>query len=275
MSSAAHKVTPPHGDDGQDDHSDHSPQALVRHEKVHNAGAHVEEGEEGEPWLLSYADLVTLLMCFFILFFTLDKTKGGISDPERVKEKLESLIGLDESIIDKRKQTTESAAKKNSTPADKKIVDQVKREMRKIAKELKIVFTIGEAEPGVFEIVILSTNFFNAGRATLTPEGVKLVEGINAQIRSFGEGTTIDIEGHTDGDPLHGKEFPSNWELSSARASSVTRQLVNLGIPQKTMRVIGYADQKPLMQERDERGTPIPAAKKLNRRVTIKVHLPI
>jgi chemotaxis protein MotB len=81
----------------------------------------------------------------------------------------------------------------------------------------------------------------------------------------------IEVEGHTDDSPVSSEQYPSNWELSSARASNVVRYLVAKGFPAHRLRAVGLAATQPKAMNRDAAGTPIPANQDLNRRVVIRM----
>jgi chemotaxis protein MotB len=81
----------------------------------------------------------------------------------------------------------------------------------------------------------------------------------------------ITVEGHTDDMPIGTGQFPSNWELSTARASAVVRYLINNGIPAAKLRAVGYAQVMPKVPNRDVTGRPIPENQAQNRRVVIKL----
>lgn len=85
---------------------------------------------------------------------------------------------------------------------------------------------------------------FSSGRASLEVSGQDLVKKLSAILAQAGG--MISIEGHTDNIPISTAQYPSNWELSSARASMVLRQLATLGLPAARMRAIAYADTKPV-----------------------------
>lgn len=243
----------------------------ARHHKIANHSAHSEDHEEGEPWLLSYADMVTLLMCFFILFFSMDKTKGGISDPERIKSRLESLIGVDSSVMS---QTSSSQQSRRAEQAQK-IRAKLDQDLKKIAKDLKIVFSLATPEPGVLELTFLNSNFFESGQADVTDDGRQALAKIVPRLKGLSGGTIVEVEGHTDSDPVRNGKFPSNWELSSARAAAVARLLINDGVLAKQLKVAGYAEQRPVAVEKDRRGIQDIIAKKMNRRVVVRIIIPL
>lgn len=104
---------------------------------------------------------------------------------------------------------------------------------------------------------------FDSASASLRPEGIALLERL-APVLAQQQGT-ISVEGHTDPAPIRTAQFPSNWELSAARASSVTRFLVQKGLSPERMRAVGMADTHP----RDTNDNPEGRAR--NRRVSVVV----
>jgi len=81
----------------------------------------------------------------------------------------------------------------------------------------------------------------------------------------------LTIEGHSDNLPIKSGNYPSNWELSSARASSVARYFIAQGFPKTDIQVMGLADTRPLAPNTDKAGNSIPANQSKNRRVVILV----
>ena len=247
----------------------HQPEAH-RHKKIANHGAHGEEGEEGEPWLLSYADMVTLLMCFFILFFSINKNKGGVADPEKLKIKLESLIAVELSTPSS---PSSSAANTASSTPDSGRAAKLKQKVKE--ESPKIVFALTTPEPGVTEITFLNADFYESGKAVLTPAGVAALDAVAPRFLSLSPDATIEVQGHTDSSRPVRSPYPSNWELSTARASSIARSLIERGVQPSAIMVSGYGENRPLVPERDARGQLDVIAQRLNRRVVIRVRLPM
>ena len=81
----------------------------------------------------------------------------------------------------------------------------------------------------------------------------------------------IFVEGHTDDSPISSERYPSNWELSAARASLVVRMLENKGFRKDRLSPQGFADSRPILPNRDEAGKPIPDNQAQNRRVVIRI----
>ena len=114
--------------------------------------------------------------------------------------------------------------------------------------------------------------FFASGSAVLSEAGQDILAKLLGTLQaSRFAGYRITVEGHTDDDPIRDPLYPSNWELSSARAASVVRFLVNHGIAAQRLRAAGYADTRPLAPNRDAAGNPIPQNQARNRRVVVEL----
>lgn len=107
---------------------------------------------------------------------------------------------------------------------------------------------------------------FMPASAALTPSGTAVLEGLASALKA--QPHPLSIEGHTDNIPIETARFPSNWELSTARATIVARQLVKLGIAATRIRAIGYADTRPLADNLT------PAGRSRNRRVSLVLQIP-
>ncbi len=117
-----------------------------------------------------------------------------------------------------------------------------------------------------------SAAFFDSGSANLSDAGKAILRGILGPLSAaVAEGYRIRVEGHTDDTPIDTPQFPSNWELSTARASAVVHFFLEQGIPAQRLRAVGYADTEPKVPNRDAAGNPIPANQAQNRRVVIRL----
>ena len=250
----------------------------------HHAKAHPHEEEEGEPWLLSFADLVTLLMCFFILFFSVDKSKGAINDPQRLKEKLEAAIGMDaEVLVPPSAATPDASSPSDSTSTSNMLggtlngeqeAENFAKQMKGFAEKLKVVFGLSTTSSGTLELTFLSLNFFEPGSAVMTASGSKMLERTVPKLLSLDPQTLIEVEGHTDSDPIKSPRFASNVELSLIRAATVARFLENHGVPPRQIKVSGFGPNRPILPEKNELGITNISAKRLNRRVIIRLSQP-
>ncbi len=108
---------------------------------------------------------------------------------------------------------------------------------------------------------------FESGSATLSQEGKQTLENLAPALRKFGKNVRYVVEGHTDNQPIQQSkdQFPTNWHLSASRAISVARQLINMGMNKKQIKVVGLADTEPIASNESADG------RRKNRRVEIIV----
>jgi flagellar motor protein MotB len=124
---------------------------------------------------------------------------------------------------------------------------------------------ISESQDRV-NLVISDHILFAQGSADLKPEGIELLSQLAGMINETE--LNISVEGHTDDVPINNAHFPSNWELSTARATTVTRYLIGDDIAPYRIRAIGYADTRPRANNETSEG------RERNRRVSIILHMP-
>ncbi|MGZ3723174.1 MAG: OmpA/MotB family protein, partial [Bdellovibrionales bacterium] len=192
-----------------------------------NGGGHDEEGDEGgdEIWLISYSDLMTLLFGFFVLMYAFALAKTG-AQVESVKEGVARSFG-----------GSYVAPYKN---LQAKVEDLVIHEPK-----LQDV-SIQKIHDGL-EITFQSGLLFTTGSAEIEGDAKDPMRRMAQLIASNIEDSDIMVEGHTDDVPIHNEYFPSNWELSGARASAVVREFVKYGYDPKKLMAVGYADSQPLL----------------------------
>lgn len=119
---------------------------------------------------------------------------------------------------------------------------------------------------GYAQIEIQDNVLFDSGKAALTEEGKVLIEKLTTLLKQ--SSGIIFIEGHTDNQPITTEKFPSNWELGSARATSVLHFLTSQGLNSKRLRAVTYADTMPLADNNSAEG------RRKNRRVNLLVKIP-
>lgn len=199
-----------------------------------------QQQDEG-GWLTTYADMMTLLMTFFVLLFAMSTL-----DPVKLEQFGDS-----------------TKKDKGSAKKSKKVsLSQINKEVKKLVveQELSSQVTVSMNARGV-TLGIASDLAFGSGTAILSgPIKSFLVKLVSTMEKAT---YAIAVEGHTDNDPIRSSQFPSNWELSAARASAVIRYLTEQGIAADKFRAIGFGDTVPLVAN-DTR-----ANKAKNRRVDI------
>ncbi len=154
------------------------------------------------------------------------------------------------------------------TGPTRKSLDDIRKEL---AGKLDVTAEAVEVRPrdnGV-ELNLRGAAFFDLASAEVKPGGIPLLRDIAATLA--GTPYKVTVEGHTDNLPMESWLYPSNWELSSARASRVARFLIDHGVARDHLRVEGLADTQPVAPNTDPAGRPIPENQAKNRRVVILV----
>ncbi len=214
-----------------------------------------EESRGVPPWIITFADMVTLLMVFFILLFAI----GNVEQEKwrDIKESLREALGAD-SIEELGTRQGLDVVKQVQTQVDEKTVHavdevgaMVNREMEDIISEVEeFVFKnklSGEvrvsSDPRGAVITISDVVLFPPGSAEMTPQGRKTLRQVFDVLKQFQY--NVKIEGHTDNTPIHTLRYPSNWELSAFRASEVAHMMIDDGFPPERLSVEGFAEFRP------------------------------
>lgn len=222
-----------------------------------------QEGEGG--WALTLADMMTLLLCFFVLMLAIadvDQNKY-----KSVSDSLAEAMGVD---VQGRNPQAASGAR-ISISQDQRNIFEMQLEMSRLVGRETEALKI-KMRPDSVAIILKGNFFFQSGKADLTPAATNVLKQIVPTLAK--SPYDIVVEGHSDNIPMKSAQFPSNWELSSARASAVARYLLAHGFNKKRIKVMGMADTSPMYPNEDEKGNPIPENQKRNRRVTLLVFPP-
>ena len=216
---------------------------------------------EETGWQLTLADMMTLILCFFVIIVSIAKV-----DPTRYEAMSDVLAEAMKGKTAPSKRTAEQA--RTQVDAKAKNIFELQLELAKlIGRESKAVNL--KLRPDAVAINLQGGVFFKLGSADLTSEALRILDKLAAPLTEAHYKLTV--EGHSDNLPIRSTQFPSNWELSSARASSVARYLIAQGFPKNDIRVLGLADTQPLAPNEDQTGQPIPENQAKNRRVVILV----
>lgn len=187
--------------------------------------------DEGLPdWFATFADMMTLLMTFFVLLFSM-----ATLDPVKMADLAASM----EKNLTGAKQPREKIKTQSQINKEVKAVIE-KMEMEEFAK-------VSHSPKGT-SITIDSRFAYGVGNAELKVAILPFLDSLVPIMASRGNKFPIAVEGHTDSDPTFGAiavRYPTNWELSSARAASVVRYLMSQGVQARRLRAVGYADQVP------------------------------
>ncbi|RJR21620.1 MAG: hypothetical protein C4581_01900 [Nitrospiraceae bacterium] len=215
-----------------------------------------EEHENVERWMVSYADFVTLLFCFFTAMYAIsnvDTSKlGKFVDSMKSAFNNEGVQSSSISVIE---------GVKVFIPADVEVESNVRGMLGTLLADSKGGIEVNRDERGVV-ITVADKFFFESGSAGLRDNSRDVLDKIASALLNYPN--IIRIEGHTDNVPIHNQTFPSNWELSSSRAINVVKYFIdNHKIKPERITAIGYAENRPVASN----DTPDGRAK--NRRVDI------
>jgi chemotaxis protein MotB len=300
-----------------------------------------------DDWLITYADMITLLLCFFVIFLIISISKKNVVQniPDTyVVAKLETVQAPVQPVIieeparmeapqpveEKPVQAQPVQARVEPPPVAMPVAEPIPVPVKMPIPEAPIVAravvppvsaepadtflpllqatatgTNTAAEPPIeaatappekslIDVInglkaannasieqrgdrittvdISSATFFDLGSATLNVSGQNVLQNVASRLQAEAYmDYLITVEGHTDDIPIRTPQFPSNWELSTARASAVVHYFLEQGIAPQRLRAAGYADTFPKLPNRDINGFAIPENQAQNRRVVIKL----
>ncbi len=212
------------------------------------------EHDEGN-WLISYADMMTLLCVFFILLFSMAKM-----NPNELEEAKKNVV--------------EKIGGKYTSPTE-----DLGRFLNNVLNEAGVNKDATLSSDGnSVTIAFQSTLFFGSLSAEVSSEGdqvlKKLIASIHAREAQLGKQFKIVVEGHTDSQPIVAGIYPTNWELSSARATRVVRLFLEQDFKPENLLAIGYADTQPVAESKNPDGSWNMENLGKNRRVVLRVLLP-
>lgn len=213
-----------------------------------------EEHENHERWLVSYADFITLLFAFFVVMYSISSVNVGKyrTVSESIKAALNPIVSPPSSPTPLALSASKQAVTAPDTPGSK---DVAIRKLRNLVKGIKAspqlsLVRITERVNGDIVITIPDQLLFNSGEAAVRSEALPFLEGLSAAIVELNRYTRV--EGHTDNVPIRTAQFPSNWELSAARAVMVVRVLSELfAVPSERLAAVGHADTRPVTPNLD------------------------
>ena len=217
------------------------------------------EGGNADGWLITYADAVTLILTFFIVI-------AAISEPieDEILKIQEALSAAGFVDTDVKEEGGVEGKDKNALEAELEEMITQENAHSDLAVQLY--------DEGVL-LELSSAAFFKPGSAQFTPAAIPLLEQTGRVLRDYMEiDLEIAVEGHSDDSGEAGHFYPSDWELSAARAASVVRFLIEKGelFPEK-MKASGLAGARPKVPNRMADGTAIVENQALNRRIEIKI----
>lgn len=228
---------------------------------------HGGEHENAERWLLTYADMITLLVAFFIMMYSMSVM--NLAKFHQVAVSIKSGFGgkltgagqavLNQSGGDGKKPTILPDI---NPPAPAAMAREIRSYIKK--KGLQKDLRVHVSERGVVVSIVADKMLFPKGQAYITPATGQLLDKISSLIAKTNN--LVRVEGHTDDLPINTPRFPSNWELSTSRATTVVRYLIEHDrIEPARISAAGYADSRPLVPNDSE------ANRVYNRRVDLVI----
>lgn len=234
-----------------------------------------EEPENHERWMISYADFLTLLFAFFVAMYSVSqvdqKKLGKFSEairiafnifPLTVPGQLQALFGTTKPVVVP-PFTFLSTPQKTLREEEYKKFEKIQDNINKTVNNKEKGVTVSIGSKGL-EVRLGESLLFNSGEAVLRPQAFTVLDAMAHSLRDMPN--NVRVEGHTDNIPINTSQFPSNWELSAARASSVIKYFINIhNISPARFSIAGYGEQRPLSSNDTSEG------RSLNRRVEIIV----
>ena len=221
------------------------------------------EDEEQAAWITTYADMMTLLLVFFVLLYSIyfletEDFKASVSKIEISVDEDGPTVSLIEFL---------DGANANQPIKFEEATGLSQRE-ENVRKELQSIIDTANLGNSIFahldaDKIVLQVPgelLFQSGRAVLNEEALPLFNEIQTIFDKYPD-YAISIRGHTDDIPIETVRFPSNWELSAVRATTVLRYFLEQGIPPERISATGYADLLPIASNET------PDGRSANRRV--------
>jgi len=235
------------------------------------------EHENHDRWLVSYADFVTLLFAFFVVMYSISSVNQkkyktfsdslSIAFSNQPNASLTTIVPGDQTqllkaLVDKRT-AREVEQQRRMQERMNNLAGGLKRVLLPLIKQHQVDITT--TKRGVV-IDIRASSLFKTGEADIQPGALEVLHKVAAELNN--EKLPIEVEGYTDDIPIKTAQFPSNWELSSARASSVVRMMIDNGVPSERLAAVGLASNHPLVPNDS------PENRDRNRRVSITIMAP-
>jgi len=235
-----------------------------------------EEHENHERWLVSYADFITLLFAFFVVMYAISTLNEGkyrvLSDALVMAFRHDRVVTAQSTGMAPINRTTVALP---HPPLRPRVVDPLRKDQErklldlasKIKDALAPLVKTGQVRltqlPRGIAVEISASVLFAPGQAALQPDSIAALTAVAEVLNTTPD--PVQVEGHTDNVPIASPQFPSNWELASARAASVVRLFVATGVSPSRLSATGYAENRPV----ETNDTPEGRAR--NRRVTLMI----
>lgn len=214
----------------------------------------IMEDDKAPYWMITYADMTTLLLTFFVLYYSISASN--------LQNFQEVILGHETASISLLELMDSVKAKESIEKFTGLRSDNILTDINDIAKENQFgsVMEVNTNEEAKIVVRISGETLFESGKADLRMDSKPILDEIARILKSYPR-HRINIQGHTDDTEIKSEHFQNNWELSAARASSVLRFFLDKNIKPKRLTATGYADLFPIASNQTEEG------QKKNRRV--------
>lgn len=232
----------------------------------------IETAEHHDRWMVSYADFVTLLFAFFVVMYSISSVNKG--KYETFSESLDVALFHNDKLVKEAEPIQVGAIPTTIQPIElpnlitvtaeeRELSEEImaeKRRLREVSKQFENVLQpfvesqlVGIKQHDFWvELEMNSELLFASGKAELSAKALPVLEKVAEVVRDVPN--VINIEGYTDDVPISTGIYPSNWDLSSARATSVVKELVKNNIPPTRLSAVGYGEFHPIADNKDEQG---------------------
>ncbi len=252
---------------------------MARRRKIY------DESTNHERWLVSYADFITLLFAFFVVMYSISSINEGkyrvlsntlsqtftevkSPDPIQIGEVSRSVLAAPEVDVERSSDMSVDMVDVDENREALELLNQ-DQQLAAIAGELESVMSalIGDDLVEIqqnqdwVEVTMKSKMLFESGSARLSRQALQALRKITRIIKPLTN--SIHVEGYTDNIPIDTLFFPSNWELSAARAASVVHLFARFGVNPSRLAAIGYGEYQPIADNTTEEG------RSTNRRIVL------
>jgi chemotaxis protein MotB len=212
-------------------------------------------------WAISYVDLLTLLLCLFIIFYSAEKFKG--KNPQTQS----SIIKLASKFTGSEKAVQGETPKPANAAKQAEFLDSIESAM---ANRFKIESV---KKDGLLEVNFKDISFFRSGSVSLNPEARGEIEEMIRALEPYKDSIHIIVQGHTDAQPVTAKrnQFSDNWELSVIRATSVLKLFLMKGYSQDSLSAEGFADSRTVGRDPADAETHTEEELSRMRRITLRI----
>lgn len=225
-----------------------------------------------DRWMVSYADFVTLLFAFFVVMYSISSVNRGkyetfsesldqaLFHNEKIQKEVEPIqIGTIPTTV----QPIELPNLLTGTAEERELSEEILQEKHRlsdVSEQFQAVLQpfvesklVGIKKNDFWvELEMNSELLFASGKAELSSKAIPVLQKVAEVVRDVPN--VINVEGYTDNVPISTGFYPSNWDLSSARATSVVKELVKNNIPSVRLSAVGYGEFHPIADNKDDEG---------------------